>query len=294
VITPSFESVWPDVEQRLRGLLFRRGLDRASADDIVQEVALRALAHNVTFASAKDLLRWAGPVACNLHIDLVRHRARLLEDVDPERAGTHDVYGEVADRMELQRAFRGIAALRPADREAIIDAVAAEPVVPRTRKEAVRLAVRRHRARSRLIVLMEKLAAAVGGLLWLRRGKRAAVVAAFAPVAVLPIVATWQLPGHAETRTETELVAPVARSTSTVPAAARPRATDVRPVAPPERTRTVRPSGTAPAPRPHPTVGVDGPGGIGVRAHSEDRKPDDKTLCANVPVIGVICSPDRR
>ncbi len=120
VITPSLEAVWPDVERRLRALLYRRGLDHASAEDVVQEVAVRALAGRVTFTSAKDLLRWAGPVACNLHVDLLRQRARLLDtEPDPERPAPQDVAVEVADRLELQRALRGIAALRPADRAAM-------------------------------------------------------------------------------------------------------------------------------------------------------------------------------
>jgi DNA-directed RNA polymerase specialized sigma24 family protein len=293
VITPSFESVWPDVERRLRALLFRRGVDNASVDDIVQEVALRALANQVTYASAKDLLRWAGPVACNLHVDLVRHRARVLDDVDTDRAGPDDVYGEVADRMELHRAFRGIAALRPADREAIIDAVAEEPVVPRTRKEAVRLAVRRHRARSRLILAMEKLAGTVLGVRWLTRGRRAAALAAFAPVAMLPVVGTWRAPAHGpETTLRPAVVAPAARSTSTARVRQqranapmlRPASTEIRRTvaASPEDDDTRRSAH-------HQEVGVQTPTGSNAHAGGDDRRPDDKTVCLTLPVLDVIC-----
>lgn len=214
VITPAFESVWPEVERRLRALLFRRGLDSVSADDIVQEVALRALTNRVTYDSAGDLLRWAGPVACNLHVDLVRQRARLLDDIGPEQASASDVHGEVVDRIELERALRGIAALRPADRDAILDAVAEEPVQPRTRKEAIRLAVRRHRARTRLLLLLEQIAGLLGGFAWLRRGRgrRAVALVAVAPVvAMLPLVVTSRMPSHAAESARPPAVAPVAQ-----------------------------------------------------------------------------------
>src|SRR6185503_11058807 len=83
---------------------------------------------------------------------------------------------EVADRMELQRALRGIAALRPADREAIIDAVT-EEATPRSRKEAVKLAVRRHRRTTAALAVVP--AAAV----------------------VLPLVGVFVVPGlHGATR----------------------------------------------------------------------------------------------
>jgi DNA-directed RNA polymerase specialized sigma24 family protein len=210
LITPPFETVWPDVERRLRALLFRRGLDSPSADDIVQEVALRVLAHHVTYASATDLLRWAAPVACNLHVDLVRHRARVLDDpAATERPATVDVAREVAHRIELQRAFRGIAKLRPADREALIDAVAAEPVVPGSRQEAVRLAVRRHRARSRLAVVLEQLAAWTAAVRLLTRPRRFAVLA-LVPAAALPLLIQGGLPFRRSIDLAPERVAPAA------------------------------------------------------------------------------------
>jgi DNA-directed RNA polymerase specialized sigma24 family protein len=290
MITPAFEAVWPDVERRLRALLFRRGLDRASADDVVQEVALRALANHVTYASATDLLRWAGPVACNLHVDLVRHRARMLDAPEAEdHPAADDVPREVAHRIELQRAFRGIAALRPADREAIIDAVAAEPVVPRTRKEAVRLAVRRHRARSRLAIVLEQLAAWLTGLGVIRRGRRLVAVAALVPAAAIPLIATWHVPPAAgEARTRPAVVAPavgdVASSTAlvretnarTAPNAARPAAAG---------RVTVRPA-TSPATR-RPAVTLDGPRGVRTSAGTDARRPDDHVLCVKTKELPV-------
>ncbi|HWL36411.1 MAG TPA: sigma-70 family RNA polymerase sigma factor [Frankiaceae bacterium] len=288
--------MWPDVERRLRALLFRRGLDQASAEDVVQEVALRALAGRVTYTSAKDLLRWAGPVACNLHIDLLRQRARLQDGgVGTDHPASNDVAGEVADRMELQRAFRGLAALRPADREAIMEAVTAEPVPARNRKEAVRLAVRRHRARSRLALVMEQLAAWTFGAAWLRRSSRAATVAiAAVPIAALPLVLSLQPPREpagtpvrtpvtesAQVRTVNNArVAPAEPATTGTTGRAPARRAPAREVAGPRATITPTPA----------TIEVMPAEDTGVKAGGDDRRPDDKTVCArNLPYLPDVC-----
>ncbi|MDQ1712873.1 MAG: hypothetical protein QOE45_2323 [Frankiaceae bacterium] len=291
VIGPAFETVWPDVERRLRALLFRRGLDRASADDIVQEVALRALANHVTFASASDLLRWAGPVACNLHVDLVRHHARMLDAPQAEdHAADDDVPRQVAERIELQRAFRGIAALRPADREAIIEAVTSEQAVPRTRKEAVRLAVRRHRARSRLLVVLEQLAGWLGGWLAgtrvLRRGRRVALAGAMLPAAVaIPIIVTWHAPpAPSGARPARPAVAvPLTREATSVtfltrpaPSAQRADATAARAARPRHAARPAPAVAAKPRPKP---LRVDSPAGIGAEAGRDDRGPREHVYC---------------
>lgn len=291
LITPPFELVWPDVERRLRGLLFRRGLDQASAEDVVQEVALRALAGQVTYTSAKDLLRWAGPVACNLHVDLLRQRARLADSgVDTEHPATNDVAGEVADRMELQRAFRGIAALRPADREAIMEAVTAEPGPARNRKEAVRLAVRRHRARSRLALVMEQLAAWVLGWKWLKRSRTATMAVAAVPIAALPLVLS--VPPPDRTVHDVPVRAPAAEPAPVreVHAGLAPEAVPAQGVPPP-----VTATGTALSERPTPEpattmIAVEPRDDLGVEAGGDDRRPEDRTVCVlNVPHVGDIC-----
>jgi DNA-directed RNA polymerase specialized sigma24 family protein len=292
ITPPPFEAVWPDVERCLHALLYRRGLDRASADDVVQEVALRALAGRVTYTSAKDLLRWAGPVACNLHIDLLRQRARLSDDeVGADRPASNDVAGEVADRMELQRALRGIAALRPADREAIMEAVTAEPVPPRNRKEAVRLAVRRHRARSRLILVMEQLAAFVFGWRWVRQPKAATAAVAMVPVmAALPLLFVTPVPPEAPTRPVPPRVAtPVTRSVPVRAAltAAPPKAVPA-PAPAAKRAVPVRPQPqNAPAATPKPDVEIEGPSDIKIRGRGHDRPPGTTyVFCVwNVPEL---------
>jgi DNA-directed RNA polymerase specialized sigma24 family protein len=282
LITPPFESVWPDVERRLRALLFRRGLDSPSADDIVQEVALRALAHHVTYASAADLLRWAAPVACNLHVDLVRHRARVLDDPGAtERPATVDVAREVAHRIELQRAFRGIAKLRPADREALIDAVAAEPVVPRSRQEAVRLAVRRHRARNRLAVVLEQLAAWAAAARLLARPRRFAALALVPAAVAVPLLVQAGLPHHRSIDLAPERVAPAAMYPPDAAAWLRTAADAARPTAARRAARTAAahhragtPGAASTGPSTEQHVSVTAPGtDIHAKAGREPRPP---------------------
>ena len=290
LITPPFETIWPDVERRLRALLYRRGLDQPSIDDIVQEVALRVLAGRVTYTSAKDLLRWAGPVACNLHIDLLRQRARLHDGAVGDRPAWNDVAGEVADRMELQRAFRGIAALRPADREAIIEAVADEQPAGRSRKESVRLAVRRHRARSRLVVVLEQLAAWVAGLSLLRRSRVAVTALAGVPVmAALPLMLTW--PGaHDGGASDVRPVITVTRPVEYRPPLAAPAAAP-KPAVKAARSATVSQAVAGRetvAPRKKP-VDVKGPRGVRVRAGGDDRREDDRIICHEQPPLPRIC-----
>jgi DNA-directed RNA polymerase specialized sigma24 family protein len=272
-------------------MLRRRGLDRASIDDVVQEVALRALAHRVTYASATDLLRWASPVACNLHVDLLRQRARLLDDpAAAERPASDDVAREVTHRIELQKALRGIAKLRPADREAILGAVAAEPAAPRTRQEAVRLAVRRHRARSRLALVMEQLAAWVTGLAWVRRGRRVAVASAMVPAAALPLVVGWRLMPAEPARVPARpaAVAPVVPAAAPVPVVLEGVAREVAPVAtvsrraaPAAARRTVAAVRGERGDGRSPKVALDAPGGFAAEMGTEPRPEDAHTVCVN-------------
>jgi hypothetical protein len=282
VITPSLEAVWPDVERRLRALLYKRGLDQPSADDVVQEVALRVIDNDVTYDSPGDLLRWAAPVACRLHVDLLRHRARHVYPEDAtEPAAGDDVAGQVADRLELQRALRGIARLRPADRAAIIEAVAGP--VPASRQEAVRLAVRRHRARHRLAVVLEHLAAAFGALRLALRNRRTVALATLVPVAAMPFLVAVPHVRPADAAVTPGLTVPAAVS--------RQEVVHVRDAAPAITRQALTRGGHAAAPAhargstEHEAVRVSAPAGLGVRAGTDRRRPGEPILCiSDIPL----------
>ena len=177
-------AIWPEAGARLIHLALSRGADRQTAEDIAQEVAVRAIKGDVGFHDLEDFFGWASTVAKNLCVDHARSQGRFvaLQEV-PDVSGGHDVHGEVEKRMRLSRTLREMARLDVADRVAIIDGVNETPHP--NRQTAVRLAVRRHRARARLLQMVEGVAA-----FWaFVKGGRRLVVAAPATVAVCSILA---------------------------------------------------------------------------------------------------------
>lgn len=68
-----FDALWPDLARAVVRSLLRRGVDRSTAEDIAQEVALRSLGKQ--FASIAHARRWCTRVAVNLSIDGVRRSA---------------------------------------------------------------------------------------------------------------------------------------------------------------------------------------------------------------------------
>lgn len=154
-----------------------RGADPQTAEDIAQEVALRAIDRNVPFYDVDDFCGWAYRVARNLYVDHARARGRLVGLVDiADRSDGTDLHGEVEQRLTLGHTLRALQTLDAVDQAAIVAGVN-ETVEP-TRKAAVRMAVRRHRARARLLRLVEGIAA-----FWalMKVGKRSVQIA---PVAV--------------------------------------------------------------------------------------------------------------
>jgi DNA-directed RNA polymerase specialized sigma24 family protein len=161
------------------------GVDRDTAEDIAQEVALRALASGLEYSDEEDFCRWAFTVARNLHIDNARLRARVTTVVElPDKWDGRDVATEVEQRMRLSRTFAAMKTMRESDRKAIVDGLTTSSRTSRT--VAVRLAVRRHRARARLLRLVE----GVGAVwLWLRYPARPEVAVQLAAAASAAVIA---------------------------------------------------------------------------------------------------------
>lgn len=290
----ALSAVWPEVSLRLAKLLASRGAAPDVVDDVVQEVAARVLAKRIAFTDAMDLMRWAVPVALNLLVDNARAGQRLTPVTDDHDQPMADVADLVAHRDRLNRVLRALPLLSDSDR-----AVLTGPeVVPSDRKEAVRLAVRRHRARRRLLALVDGVAAFVAlaaGLL--RRTGRSAATAGVA-IAATPVALMLLSPG---TPTPQRDVAPAtadaerasveravsrAAAVRTVPAARpRPATASVRKAAPPAAAK-------AAAPRPPDEV-VRVPGGTNggdIAVTGRDRRPDDGLVCLrDVGSAGDIC-----
>jgi DNA-directed RNA polymerase specialized sigma24 family protein len=277
--------VWPEVSTRLGKLLTSRGAARDVADDVVQEVAARALSHGIVFDDAADLMRWAVPVALNLLVDHARAAGRVTLGIDGYDTALADVADLVAHRDRLRQVLGAVARLSDADRAAL----APEAEAPADRREAVKLAVRRHRARRRLLALVDGVAAFVGWLGVHARRSRVAVTAV--PVAfVLPValvLVSPVLPEQGRDATAApRVVTPALERAVTVSAPT--RAT----VAPPARPAVAAPkarrvAGTAPAPKPSEVVRV-GPKGNGVVVQERRATRSDHLVCvADLPVEDV-------
>lgn len=141
--------IWPAASRRLLRVLELRGLDRATAEDLVQEVSVRAISSGVTFEGLDDFLWWATPVVRNLHVDLIRASKWSVAAAEvPEReAPAARVDHVVERRMALQSVLQHLSAMPEADREAIVTGATDAPVEESRRGT---LAVRRHRARAHL------------------------------------------------------------------------------------------------------------------------------------------------
>src|SRR5687767_9624743 len=72
------EAIWPEARSRVIRSVIARGGDPQTAEDIAQEVALRAMDHNVPFYDVDDFCGWAHRVARNLYVDHARARGRLV------------------------------------------------------------------------------------------------------------------------------------------------------------------------------------------------------------------------
>lgn len=184
------EVVWPEVHRRLLRFLHARGTDASTAEDIVQEVALRVVALDVRYESADDLMRWAATAARNLAIDQWRADSRYRAVPLEEAASAVDVDETVEHRLRLEAVGQSWMQLSQRDRDALRSGALGTKASSRT--EGVRWAVQRHAARARLAAMID----GVGGVLvWLgarlryrpSRPARSLVIAAF-PALVVAVV----------------------------------------------------------------------------------------------------------
>jgi len=178
-----FGAVWPSTRARVAAVLTARGLQAADVDDVTQEVAIRALSGGRHFVSQEHFVRWCFRVAMNLHIDAVRRQRRLSPHPPPDGPGIQDTAGAAAHRMALDALAAGVAELSPEERQLLLDPQPAD-----SRREAVGLAVRRHRLRARLATLVDGLAAGLA-VLRVRRAVPSPSTATKVGLVAVPVVA---------------------------------------------------------------------------------------------------------
>lgn len=281
-------AVWPKVQPKLLRLLEKRGLTKPQAEDVCQDVAVRALASGVEFHSADDLYRWAGQVARNLHIDLLRSVSRIACDdsVLVDMQADTDIEHEVERKLALATVLKHWLTLRPLDQAALLEGMYADS--SEDRGEAVKLAVRRHRARQRLRLLAEGVfgwSAIVTAIRKLRPlgsvTPTTALVAA--PVAFLLVSPVFGPAGADDVRVAPVQAPHMARlvvDAQSAPVVAAP--TLPAPVRKPEVRRPA--AVTAPA-KPKEQVKAEVPGGgPGVIVREEDGRPKQTYVCVTIGI----------
>jgi DNA-directed RNA polymerase specialized sigma24 family protein len=264
--------VWPEVSCRLTKLLMSRGAPRDVADDVVQEVAARVLAKEIVFGDATDLLRWAVPVALNLLVDNARSAHRVTPVTETPDQPVADVADLVAHRDRLGRVLGAIRHLSPADQAALT----ASDDLPADRREAVRLAVRRHRARRRLLALVDGVAAFAAFLAgWAKRSRVPVTAVAVAPVAfVLGVTVSPSVPMDTAPRTAAVQGAPSVRTTRVAQRAVATAAGTARP-ATVTRKVAARPAQQQQQAERKTTVSLPTGGGV----YEEPKAPNDRLVC---------------
>lgn len=293
ISAPAFVDLWPKVVPLLRARLRRRGVPVSSIDDVLQETALAAWRGGRPFEDEGHLLAWATTVSRRLAVGDYRRRGRLTDAAAPDDI-VEDVEAQALARVDLERAVAGIAALDPQEQLDLVAGGATD------RKEAVRLNVRRHRARKKLLLLMGGLGSGIGFVLRRLRdlGPVSPPMAAVsAVVAVLGLVAAdvgpWSAgppPPRGEVRLETTPATSAPASPVEAPRAAEPEAATAGAVL------TERPSPTPPrVAGGGPAIAVDPPvdavddGRLEARPRAEEEPP----LClkAGTPTSTCVTAP---
>jgi len=270
-------------------MLGARGLAREEAEDICQEVAWRVLSRDIPYRSPGDLYPWAATAARRLSIDLYRRQRYLAAAELPDRPAIDDVAEIVETRSRLRAVAEAMPALSETDRAAL----AATPT-ELSRREGIKLAVRRHRARARLLALVEAAGIAVAWVLARvpRRLSRPAGALAMAAGPLLVFALSYSpVPSSSpepvpRSRAEAELgtvvfadvLAEVSAPTPPVPASRAPAAQALEP--------PVRRPPAAPA-TPTEIVAATPSGDPVVVAGKRDAKPTDPIVCANLGTIEV-------
>ena len=109
---------WP----RLRRFAYSLSRDAADADDLVQDVAMRAMASCDQWQAGTRFDSWLFRITRNLWIDTVRSRGRRSKYLAPAEAGElvgHDPRPGIEAAIDLGAAMRAMASLPEEQREVV-------------------------------------------------------------------------------------------------------------------------------------------------------------------------------
>lgn len=283
--TVSFAVAWAEVSPHLAGYLRKRGNLSADVDDLLQIVAERALANEIPFESADDLLHWCLTVARNLDID--RHRAAARHpmaalDAILEPAETSGLEERVMWRLRLAATLHALSFLKPRDRWLILSGMDPDRVATGAERVA------RHRARTRLLELVGPPAIVMFFAGAGRRIQRSLSTAIAVPVIAAAAAAFAVLgpvsPTSPNFLDPTERPVPAVLKTSTFTNATLTRSVPVTASAAVSGPRTVGDSSRVG--NSHEVPVATTPGGV-VQVYGEDRRPQDTGLVCvkDVPLL---------
>jgi RNA polymerase sigma-70 factor (ECF subfamily) len=111
-VNAALETVWNDVASKIRGYIRTRVRDHAAAEDILQDVFLKAHTRIGQLQSPEKLEGWLFLIARNAVVDHYRKSKPLEELSDEIVAETHEPEFENAE--ELRAAFRRMIEQLPA------------------------------------------------------------------------------------------------------------------------------------------------------------------------------------
>lgn len=292
-VTEDLSSAWPAARRELLGTLRRRGVSAEEANDIVQDVAERALRSRVAFDGHDSLMRWCHVVARNLTIDNSRRR-RHLSSVDvPDVQEAIGVEDWVDARLTAATVREAAAQLSAADRVALFGENAGAATVAER--------VRRHRARARLAAMIAGVGAVLG---WLGRSMRKLarlnqeVALALGPTIALAVLVVPHGSSHDSQARERHVPGqwPQLEASIDVDARAKPDhlnafVTSSHPVVEPSDRPPRRPRSDA-LWRPHERVVIDPPVSEPTSIRTHDVEGNPATYCVwDAPVLGDWCTP---
>ena len=191
-LTPALlEQFWPVARERLVNALGAHGVADAVAEEAVAEAATRALGRGLVVTDVDDFCRWAFVVARNVAHDSTRRSNRtVLLDKVPDHPDTYDLARHVEARERWRATADAMERLSEADRVALLHEL--DPRERVGRRESVKQAVRRHRARARLRNVLGQLGGWLGWLrrpTWLWPSLPTASLEGLAALALLPLLA---------------------------------------------------------------------------------------------------------
>jgi hypothetical protein len=287
---------WPVVEGRVRRFLQSQRAPGPLVDDLLQEVATRAMTSGFAYTDVEELVRWSCTVARNLLVSEHRRVSRSVNRDAPAQAAAADQ--RALDRLEMRSVIEAIARLSARDQEALLGQLR-PPAASTGRRGDVRANVALFRARSRLQHLLGVVLAPVV-LAWPRWRGRGVGVAALAVAATVPIafVAMTPTPTSPPATEQVTTAPPVSRGIDAprvagvvaADATAGRRPAIALPAPGTAKPRTVRHAPAPPAtPSPPVTVRVATPVGPHQTRVREKNGPEPLVCARKLPVVSSAC-----